>query len=696
MSWNSAVPAQVKSTAKPYAVEYKLEVPDKTRLVSLDFETYFDAEYTLKKLSTSEYIRDPRFKAQMVGIKIGDKPTKIYPHARILSALRAIPWQTHALLCHNTAFDGFILSHHYDIQPKKLYCTLSMARGLHSNEISARLDEVSKFYGGQGKTQDVLEQTKGVLKWSPALNKIAGEYCTNDVEEMYRIFWLMLPKLPRNEIDLIDMTIRMFTNPILKIDIPRVEAELTRELKHRDDLMMTVLDLVDKNDPSLLKGAEERALAGRERDLLMVKRAVGSNIKFAAILRSVGVTNIPQKLSPAWLKKPFALRIADEQWTYAFSKYDQDFINLPDEPDQWGTDLEAGTTYAELQMEVRSSILRALVDTRLAVKSTTNITRAERFLKAGEKGMPLPCGYSYYRAHTGRWGGSNSMNMQNLQRGGELRLSILAPKDHVLSVVDSGQIEARLNAWLWEQNDMLDAFRASDAGTGSDPYCLMASDIYKQPITKANKAERFIGKVCVLALGYGMGAPKFKLTLARGALGGEPVYFDDKQCLDIVYLYRFKNRKIYDGWNFCGNILRDMHEGHEGFHRCISWSKETILLPNGMRLKYPDLKRTFNEESETDEWTYQSGPMRKKIYGALLDENIVQALARIVVGEQMLTINRKHRIVMTTHDEAVSCVKKTIADKALDFMLNCFRTPPNWCLDLPLNAEGGHARNYSK
>ena len=715
MSWASAIKERpaAKHAAPVSPASFPAEVVDWARLVTLDFETYYDADYTLNKLSTSEYIRDKRFKAQMVGIKIGDKPTKIYPHARIASALRAIPWWTHSLLSHHTQFDAFILSHHYGIQPKKLYCTLSMARGLHSNEIGAGLDEVSKFYGGKGKIEGGLEPTKGVLVWPKALVESAGVYCANDTEECNRVFKLMLPKMPRDEIDLIDLTCRMFTDPVLKVDIPRVEAELAREIKHREDLMLSILKQIDQSPPDFLKGwtKAEKALTGQERDLLIVKKTVGSNEKFAALLRTQGVTP-PQKISPAWMKKDRLTRSDDDKYAYAFAKDDQAFINLPQMPEAWTADLDLNKKASVMQLAMREAIIRALVETRLAVKSTTNITRAQRFLTAGANGMPLPVYYAYARAHTLRWGGGDKRNMQNLTRGGELRQSILAPKGHQIVVADSGQIEARVNAWLWGQNDLLDAFQAADAFEATqallpknerrdgvenerDPYCRMGDVIYGRAITKSDKTERFVGKVAVLGLGFQMGPPKLQMTLAKGALGGPPVYFTLKECVGIVDKYRRKNHRIEAGWSVCKRIIEDMAAGRSGSHACISWDHETIYLPNGLTLMYPDLKKSRGDQG-WDEWSYQAGEQRKKIYGGLLCENIVQCLARLIVGWQMLQISRKYRVVMTTHDEVVTCVKTLLAAKAFDFMISTMRTPPMWCLDIPLNAEGGFALNYSK
>jgi hypothetical protein len=303
-------------------------------------------------------------------------------------------------------------------------------------------------------------------------------------------------------------------------------------------------------------------------------------------------------------------------------------------------------------------------------------------------------GRIFVTGNTGRLGGNNKMNMQNLTRGGELRLSILADKGHQIAVKDSGQIEVRVTAWLWGQHDLLEEFRASDAGTDKDPYCKFGDVVYGRTITKADPTERFVAKTATLGLGYQMGAPKFQLTLAKGN-GGPAVYLPLDECKRIVNSYRQKNNKIRNGWDKCKRIIEDMAAGRTGSHGPINWEKETIWLPNGMALKYPDLRQSINDEG-WDEWTYQSKDQRKKIYGGLLCENIVQALARIIVMWQTLQISKKYRVVMSTHDECAAHVKTSAAKACDTFMDKCMRMPPAWCLDIPLSCEGGYAPNYSK
>lgn len=851
MSWKSALtktaPA-VQKFSRPHIEPYPV---DFSRVVTVDFETYYDTHYTLKKLSTSEYVRDERFKIQMVGIKIGRKPTQVLTEAQARKVLSRINWGTHTLLCHNTMFDGFILSEHFGIVPSFYFDTLSMARALHSNEIGAGLDEVAKYYGGEGKIDGLLEQTKGLLEWSPEIFELLKPYCAQDVDETFRIFEAMVPKFPRDEMRIIDLTMRMFCDPVLVVDTDRLQAEYERELAEREELFFRTVEPHrydeggDRYDPvffrkSLLKTGAERALQGKERLMLIAQRLLGNNEFFANLLRAEGVEP-PVKISKAWMKKEGSARSEDDKYNYAFAKDDEEFTSLPERMDLWRGDLDPNNADDVPALVAKQERLRDLVNARLSVKSTINITRAERMLKAGEDGKRLPAGYAYYRAHTGRYGGTNKMNLQNLPRGSELRLSIMAPDGYELCVVDSGQIEARVNAWLWDQLDLLDAFRKADTwdkskgvarGNDRDAYCRFADDIYGREITTEDKTERHVGKVClaadtrvftnhglkpivdvqttdlvwdgeqwvshdglldqgikavlryrglaatedheiltehgwlawsevltnpslfqsalgsaslppssqllaaskedceplrqktrvydlanagpnkrfavltddgpvivhncVLGLGYQMGAPKLQMTLAKGALGGPPIYFDLNKCYEIVNAYRRRNHKIRDGWTKCQNIIEDMALGRTGAYKCLSWEKETIWLPNGMRLHYPDLRAEVDPRTEFIQFSYANKDGRTKIYGGLLCENIVQALARIIVFTQMLAINERYRVVMSTHDEVVAMPRSRDAQKCFDYMMKCMTTPPAWCQDIPLNAEGGWARNYSK
>jgi hypothetical protein len=701
-AWTNAIRRVIGSpdkvaTRRPQFPPAKI---DWSRLVTLDFETYFDQDYTLKKLTTSEYIRDPRFKAHMVGIKIGNRATKVVPTARIQQELNKIDWTTHSVLCHHTQFDGFILQYHYRVIPKFYYCTLSMARGWLANDIGAGLDEVAQYFGRGAKHPNVLDMMRGVHTLPAPLYKTAAAYCANDCDMTLDIFREDLAQhFPQSELDLIDVTCQMFCCPVLCLDEKRATTAMLKEIDERETLLLSVTEEIETDDADAafksMPSANRRELiadAGaswtpRQLRLFMGKKIIGSSDKFAQLLRDEGVEP-PMKATKKWIGTPVELRDDSFKWGYAFAKDDLAFIELGED---------------------ENPRIRALVETRLAVKSNINITRAGRLLESGKGGRPMPVYYKYAGAHTWRFSGGDGQNWQNFTRGGELRLSIRAPKDHVLAVADSSQIEVRVNAWLWGQTDLLDVFAAN-----GDPYSTFASMLYGRPITKADKNERQVGKTAVLGLGFQMGAEKFKGTLARG-VGGPPVFVSLEFARAAVNTYRRQNYKIKQGWATCERIIADMRMGRTGSHKCISWEKETIWLPNGMRLKYPNLR--VNKEGETG---YDRKGHFVKLYGGILCENIVQALARIIVAaDQLLSIAKRYPVVMTTHDEVVVVVKlgpgespsftlnkpehhaelaklKGPAAEAMRLLHRVMTQPPEWCKDIPLSAEGGFALEYSK
>lgn len=288
----------------------------------------------------------------------------------------------------------------------------------------------------------------------------------------------------------------------------------------------------------------------------------------------------------------------------------------------------------------------------------------------------------------------SNCNLQNLKRGGELRRSILAPKGHVVVVADSAQIEARVLAWLAQQMDIVNAFAAKQ-----DVYKLMASAIYGVPVEDITKDQRFIGKICVLGLGYGMGPQKLQQTLKQGTMG-PPVDISEEECRRIVQIYRQKNWKIKAFWKKMDQFITNMTLGIEAKEGPIEAGKGYLRLPNGMFLQYFGLHGTAEitrDDLVMTETTYLTRTGRTKLYGGLLTENVVQALSRIIIAEQMLKIHDAgYRIVTMTHDEIVIIAKKKDAKKALDFMIKTMSTPPDWAPGLPLAAEGDFDDCYSK
>ncbi len=608
----------------------------KYQVITLDFETYYDKEYTLNgKINTSEYIRDDRFHAHGVGLKIGDKKAQWYTGQNIRKALEQVDWSRSAMLGHNVAFDGFICSHVYGVKPALYLDTLSMARAAHGHHMRHNLDTLAKVHGLEGKVKgQALVDTKGKIQLTLAEERALGAYCLDDVNDTYKIFWDLLSFIPDPELRLIDITIKMFCDPVLLVDIPRVQRELEREL-----------------------GAKAAALliTGLEPSKLI------SNKMFAAELEKLGVRP-PLKVSPS-----------TGNLTFAFAKTDTDFQDLLNHPDERVADLAKA---------------------RKLLKSSIGETRAVRFLEAGKDGMPLPVMLNYSQAHTHRWSGGNKMNLQNLLRGGELRRSIIAPKGMAIVVSDSAQIEARVTAWLARQMDLVKAFR-----DGEDTYKMMASPIYNVPVSEVTEDQRFVGKVCVLGLGFGMGANRLQVTLKQGLMG-TAVDMPLDECKRVVNLYRSTYPMIPRLWKAMDDVILSMFTGTNGALGPIEYGNRFIRLPNGLFLQYPGLRGDIDEYNGRyvlNNAEYLTVKGHAKLYGASLTENVVQALARCVIGEQMLAIDDLgYRIVTMTHDEIVVLTEKKKADKCLKDMLHIMATPPEWAKGLPLAAKGGWDINYSK
>lgn len=617
-------------------------------IVTIDMETYYDKDYSLSKITTEAYVRDPRFEVIGVGVKVNDQPADWYSGSDPGRFLKSLDYSKRAILCHNTVFDGAILSWKFGIKPKLWLDTLSMARPWHNITVGGSLKKLASYYKLGEKGDEVINALgKRRADFTPEEMDRYASYCLNDVDLTYQLFQKLKNKFPVSELLLIDQTIRMYTEPSIVLDKLLL-------VQHHTDVVNKKSSLMD--ELGWLAGTEEA-----------IKANLMSNDKLAAVLTALHV-DVPMKTSKT-TGKP----------AYAFSKTDAAFTKL---------------------LEHEDPQVRAVVGARLGVKSTLEETRTASLMGVAERG-PLPIMLNYYGAHTGRFSGGDKMNLQNLPRGGTLRRALCAPKGKLLLACDSAQIEARMVAWLAGQANLLHSFRE-----GRDVYCEFASDVYGRKVTKAEKLERHVGKTAVLGLGYGMGWMKFQATLALGA-GGMKVDLSEDEAKSIVGVYRGKYPMIQALWDRCGWALSRMVMGESGEVRPgITFGHEHIGLPNGLRLHYPLLNRTMEgfkfvgdsramlaatkakiTGGEFDGWTY--------IYGGKVTENIVQALARIVVCDQMVKIGQRYKVVLQVHDEVVCLVDEAEAEEAKAYVMEVMSTPPSWAPDLPVNCEAELGVNYA-
>ena len=598
------------------------------QFITIDFETYYSREFSLSKVTTEEYVRSDQFEIIGVGVKVNDEQPQWFSGtlAETKEFLLGFDWGESIAVAHNAPFDAAILSWRLGIRPYMWIDTLAIARAVDGLEQGNSLKKLAERYGLGVKGTEVLDAL-GKHRKDFLVEDLEqyGEYCKNDVELTFKLLNVYLSQVTEQELQVISITTKMFSEPVLELDIELLEQHL---------------EAVRDRKSKLLEAAEA------DRETLM------SNDKFAELLKSIGV-DPPRKIS---------LTTGKETW--AFAKTDEGFKAL---------------------LEHEEEMVQTLAAARLGTKSTLEETRTQRFINIAKRGN-LPVPLRYYAAHTGRWGGDDKLNLQNLPSRGTntLKNAIIAPEGHVIIDSDSSQIEARVLAWLAGQVDLVTAF-----AEGEDVYRIMASAIYNKPAEQITKEERFVGKTTILGAGYGMGAEKFKVQLKNFG-----VDTSIEECQRIISVYRQTYPRVPELWKQAGRCLDAMIQGAVApigvQPQALSMDERGFLLPNGFHIKYFDLR------NEVEGYTYKSRNGRTKVYGGKVVENLCQALARCVIAEQMVKINKKYKVVLTVHD-AVACVaREDEAEEAKKYVEKCMRWTPEWAERLPLNCESGYAYSYGE
>ena len=604
-------------------------------IITIDFETFYEkSTFSLSKMTTEEYVRSDRFEVIGVAVKLngGETEWASGTHEQIKDYLKSFPWEDSMCVAHNAMFDGFILGERFGIYPKVYADTLCMGRALHGVEVGGSLGALAERYKLGVKGDEVIAASgKNRIDFTEEDLGRYGDYCINDVELTYKLFNAMITKgFPKSEMKLIDLTVRMFCQPKLDLDLNLLEMHL-HDIKSKKNALLTSVG--------------------------MTKEVLSSNPQFAELLRTFGVEP-PMKISPTTGKETFAL-----------AKNDEEFKALADHPD------------------VR---IQALVAARLGTKSTLEETRTERFIGIAKRGM-MPVPLKYYAAHTGRWGGSDSLNLQNLPsrgtNGGKLKKAIIAPEGYKIIDADSAQIEARVLAWLSGQNDLVEAFK-----NGEDVYKIMASAIYSKDASEITAEERFVGKTTILGAGYGMGAPKFKAQLKTFG-----VEVTEGEARHIIQVYRETYPSIVALWRQAGLALDALSKG-----MTTSLGKEGVLslapqergirLPSGLLMRYDQLVGVRDDKGM--QYQYKTRYGWNKIYGGKVIENACQAIARCIIGEQMIRIAKRYDVVLTVHDAIACVVKEDEVLEAQAYIEECMKWTPEWADGLPVSCESGYGQSY--
>lgn len=628
-----------------------------THLVTCDLETFYSKDFSLSKSTTEEYVRSPQFETIGISLKLDDNPTVWVPQPRVDKVLRKTDWSDKLVICQNTAFDGAILNWRYDVNPLLWIDIMGMSRALFPHERSHSLKSQAERMGVGVKGNEVAKAIGMRYKDFSELDlAVYGNYCCNDTDLTKLLFdKYMAMGFPKIELRLLDLTLRMFIDPVLVLDEPMLRKHLSEVQDRKQALMESVRDtMLATADPDYVHAIFSDGMAG-------IKKLLMSNDKFATLLRSYGVEP-PTKISHTTGKV-----------AYAFAKTDEGLKALQESTDER---------------------VQTIVAARLGNKSTLEETRTQRFIEMAQRGkFPVPL--RYYGAHSGRWSGQDSVNLQNLpSRGanaGRIKKSMLAPPGYVVIDCDSAQIEARALAWLAGQADLVQAFENKE-----DVYTIMASQIYGIPqiqVTQGAGSQRQVGKTVVLGAGYGVGHAKLKLFLKT--MAGVDVTEDEAK--RIINTYRNTYSRIPALWRSAEDALAALANGNgkqvdaTGIIHAVPG--KGLSLPNGLFIQYPDLRKVFDENGKA-KWLYTSKGVTTNIYGGKVVENFTQAVARCVVAEQMLKISQKYKVVLTVHD-AVACIAKIEeAAVAKAYVEECMSWRPKWAQGLPLACESGIGASY--
>jgi DNA polymerase len=624
------------------------------QLLFLDFETHYDKEYSLRRMTPAEYILDERFEAICLGAAFGGEPGVVIDGPDIDGFLRAVDKRDCTTITYNALFDNAILAWRYNFVPARMVDGLGMARLLLGSRLrKLGLGDVAAYLelGEKGKElHNVIGMHRETIMRDKALWDSFRAYCLNDVSLLREIFVRLHREFPKEEYAAMDGVLRTCIEPVFHCDMALLGDHLANVRQEKDRLVSLV-------------GASKEAVSG--------------NASFVTMLQDAGI-EIETK---AGKKGPIP----------AIAKTDE---------------------FMQRLLEDERSEVQCLAAARLGVKSTLEESRCERLLRIASLPWPnaaplMPIPLRYCGAHTMRLSGDWKINMQNLPsaRMGNpiLRKSLMAPPGHKILVGDLAQIEARLVAWFSGSKLLTNEFRHK-----LDPYSQLAGDIFGQPISKETMSgiARHIGKAGILGCGYGMGAEKFyKAVLAqsRAALTKEQmeqlnVVWTPDLAERSVRTYRRRYFEVKAMWSRLNDALQGAWLGKKGVAPVqlgpITISHRDgygyIAGPDSREVRYPSPMVKDNEL-----WWFSAG-VPHRIYGANLLENIIQFLARIILFEIAVRLKNTYglRFIHQVHDELVFCVPDADVEHVADIVRTELRREPAWAAGLPLDCDIGWADRY--
>jgi len=640
-------------------------------IITLNVETYFDNDYTLSKMTTEEYVRDPRFETHVVGMRLNSSApisdTAWFTHAQFLELAPRYDWANSALLCHHAHFDGLILSHHYGIKPAYYLDTLSMARLLYGNHIRKGLDALAEMMGlGKKRVHDDHFKNKHWDQLSDHDKKLRGDGCCDNVNLTWDLFQKLAKSFPASEYQFVDATVRMFTDPRLVGDTHLLaqiwEKEAATKAALLDKLGVTAADL-------------------------------RKQVKFAQLLRAEGIEPEQKLGKPQKCKRCGGIGYTDTdggttsgvvctdcdgegsmpRWNYSFAKTD-DFMR----------DLLDDETPLAVMPEATVSML---AQAKLDAHSTGTQTRTARMGFMSTRG-PLCVYLNYAGTHLSGWSGGDKMNWQNFNRNGLIASAICAPEEHKIVCADASQIECRLLNKIAGQEDMVERFR-----NHIDPYANVASAFHGFVVTKeTHPVEREGGKRVELMSGYGAGGPKIARTLRTFKLE-----CTDEQGEGWRDAYRTTHPFVTDLWEQGNDVLKKLHAGMEFDWNVVHIKDKIIWLPNGVPLRYDTIEWHEDEKIAKKGWRVRNRNGWSHLWGGMLVQQMMQALRSTFIRQVwQACIDAGLPVVSMEHDKLYCLAREHEAEDALAFLQGEMKRPPSWLPDIPLDSEGYVSSTFAK
>lgn len=622
-------------------------------IITLDFESYYADDYTLSKMTTESYIRDPRFEAHGCAVKMSpDLPARWWDRDELRDFFEEIDWSKHAVLAHHAQFDGLILSHHYSVRPKFWLDTLSMARLLLGNHLSVGLDALAKHFGLAAKTVPYnLFKGKHWYELDKHTQKQVGDGACHDVALTWSLFNILGKDFPREEYPVVDTVIRMFTDPVLRADNKILRDLWLSEATRKQDRL--------------------RQLSVTEADLQSAE-------KFAALLRERGVE--PE------------MKDGKNNQIYAFAKTDQFMRDLQEHDDER---------------------IRTLAEARLGVKSTLLQTRAATLGQMERRGS-LPVYLRYAGAGTLRVSGGDGANWLNFKRQSPIRKAILAPPGFLLCPIDSSQIEFRVCNFLAGQEDVIKQIRNGEDPYLPGACEFYGEKIYKakenDPRYEEMQMKRGMSKQANLMCIYGAAGKKFKAT-AKAGLYGPSVDLTIEDADKWVRIFREMHPAICAKntgyWTQASRMLARLGGGPPCEWGPLTIRDKRVYLPEGQPLIYdtleyfkppPEEKHLYGPYAQDGHWRVRTRNGWKEMWGSKLVQNVCEAVSRVIVSQAMNRITALgYRVLNWPYDELLVLIPndghaEEHAERCKAEMLKT----PRWLAGLPLDAEYTLAERYSK